>query len=57
MRVTAQPSSVRIDTVRPFVGSEPEKVTRPAAGARTSEPTAPAMSIPRCPDAVYGPPP
>ncbi len=45
--VTAQPSSVRIDTVRPFVGSEPANVTRPAAGARTSEPAGPATSIPR----------
>ncbi len=45
--VTAQPSSVRIDTVRPFVGSDPANVTRPAAGARTSEPGGPATSIPR----------
>jgi len=57
MRVTAQPSGVRIDTVRPFAGSDPANVTRPAAGARTSEPPGPAMSIPRWPDAVYGPPP
>jgi hypothetical protein len=50
--VTAHPSSVRIETVFPFDGSEPEKVTRPAAGARTDEPAAPAMSIPRWPEAV-----
>ncbi|HEU6446070.1 MAG TPA: hypothetical protein VFL61_13530 [Gaiellaceae bacterium] len=57
MSVTAQPSGVRIDTVLPFVGSEPANDTRPAAGARTAEPTAPPMSTPRCPDAVYAPPP
>jgi hypothetical protein len=57
VRVTAQPSAVRIETVRPFDGSDPANVTRPAAGARTSEPAGPAMSIPRCPDAVYAPPP
>jgi hypothetical protein len=55
--VTAQPSAVRIDTARPFDGSEPANVTRPAAGARTSAPGGPATSIPRCPDAVYAPPP
>jgi hypothetical protein len=57
VRVTAQPSAVRIETVRPFDGSDPANVTRPTAGAMTSEPTGPAMSIPRCPEAVYAPPP
>jgi hypothetical protein len=57
VRVTAQPSAVRIETARPFDGSDPAKLTCPAAGARTSAPATPAMSIPRCPEAVYAPPP
>ncbi|HET7856243.1 MAG TPA: hypothetical protein VFL41_07280 [Gaiellaceae bacterium] len=50
--VTAQPSAVRIESVLPFDGSEPAKETRPEAGARTVVPGAPAMSIPRWPEAV-----
>ncbi|HEY7707223.1 MAG TPA: hypothetical protein VH968_08660 [Gaiellaceae bacterium] len=45
--VTAQPSAVRIEIVRPFDGSDPANQTRPAAGAFTAQPDGPAMSIPR----------
>jgi hypothetical protein len=38
--------------VFPFDGSEPAKLTRPAAGASTAESTAPPTSIPRWPDEV-----
>jgi hypothetical protein len=46
--VTAYPSPVRIVTPRPYVGSEPAKLTVPDAGARTAEPSGPATSMPRC---------
>jgi hypothetical protein len=47
VRVTAHPSSVRIESVLPFEGNEPAKVTEPAAGASTVEPADPATSTPR----------
>jgi hypothetical protein len=50
--VTAQPSAVWIEIVRPFDGSDPANDTRPAAGAATAPPGGPAMSMPRWPLAV-----
>ena len=50
--VTDQPSGVRSETVFPLDGSDPAKVTTPSSAERTAEPSTPAMSIPRWPDAV-----
>jgi hypothetical protein len=46
--VTAYPSAVRIVRLRPYVGSEPAKLTVPDAGARMDDSSGPAMSMPRC---------
>lgn len=46
--VTAYPSAVWIVTARPPLGTKPTNETVPAAGARTSAPTAAPMSTPRC---------
>jgi hypothetical protein len=46
--VTDSPSGVWIVTVRPFVATEPAKLTLPAAGASTVVPTGAPTSIPRC---------
>ncbi len=46
--VTESPAAVWIVTVRPLVGTEPAKLTVPAAGAATGTPLGAAMSMPRC---------
>ena len=55
--VTAYPSAVRIVRLRPYVGSEPAKLTVPDAGARIDDPAGPATSMPRCCPAAYASPP
>jgi hypothetical protein len=46
--VTASPPGVSIVIVLPLVGTVPAKLTTPAAGATTWEPSAAPMSMPRC---------
>jgi hypothetical protein len=52
--VTDQPSEVRIVNDFPLPGTVPANVTTPAAGARTTDPVSPPISIPRCSPAEYG---
>ena len=52
--VTAKPSAVVIVSARPEPGTVPLNVTVPAAGASTTSPVPPEMSIPRCSPAAYG---
>jgi hypothetical protein len=46
--VTDQPSGVSIVTALPLPGTVPAKLTVPEVGARTSPPTPPPTSMPRC---------
>jgi hypothetical protein len=55
--VTANPSSVLIVMVRPWLGSQPAKETCPGAGAFTTVPGMPPTSIPECPRSWYSAPP
>ncbi|HUK44017.1 MAG TPA: hypothetical protein VLV28_01860 [Gaiellaceae bacterium] len=48
VRVTDQPSAVRMVTDFPLPGTVPAKVTTPGTGAATTSPEAPPTSIPRC---------
>ena len=52
--MTEKPSSVRIVTVLPPVGTVPAKETVPPAGASTGVPVGEPISIPRCCPAAYG---
>jgi hypothetical protein len=45
---------VAIVTLRPLVGTDPEKVTAPDAGAATDAPVRAPMSMPRCCPPAYG---
>jgi hypothetical protein len=51
--VTVKPSAVSSDTVRPWNGSVPVKLTTPAAGDATASPSSPPMSTPLCWPASY----
>jgi hypothetical protein len=52
--VTEYPSGVSMVTLFPEDGTVPAKLTVPAAGASTGEPSEPPRSIPRCCPAAYG---
>src|SRR5439155_16202849 len=54
VKLTASPSPVWIVSVRPFVGTEPAKLTTPAAGASTGAPASAPIAMPRCCPAAYG---
>ena len=54
VRVTERPAAVSTVRLRPDAGTVPANVTTPVAGARTSAPESPPMSMPRCWPPAYG---